>query len=129
MCGNGRRGEGIYVCQVGPGLSFLPPRVVLGRAAEYGIIRMRKTGGLRLWPKPVSGQVSQQACKHEMAFNSGLGWGKGENRKVRVDSEWQHDDIRTKPLPVTYFKRHRRALMNMGGNELARYSSLCLWIC
>ncbi|CAM9971554.1 unnamed protein product, partial [Sphacelaria rigidula] len=41
----------------------------------------------------------------------------GAVRIVHVDSEWQHADILTKPLPITLFKRHRRALTNIGDSE------------
>ena len=37
----------------------------------------------------------------------------GDSKIVHVASEWQHADVLAKALPVTLFKRHRAALMNL----------------
>ena len=41
----------------------------------------------------------------------------GAVRIEHVDSEGQCTDILTKTFPLTLFKRHRRALMNVGDKE------------
>ena len=52
----------------------------------------------------------------------------GDIRIVHVGSEWQHADVLTKALPVTLFKRHRAALMNLP-DETQTCKSFCLFVC
>lgn len=53
----------------------------------------------------------------------------GAARVVLVDSERQHADVLTQPRPLALFKRHRRALMNMGDKQQGKSLLLCLSIC
>ncbi|CAN0010261.1 unnamed protein product, partial [Sphacelaria rigidula] len=97
-------------------LSFLRPRVVLGRVEEYDIVLYEDNEGAKaLADNPLSSGRSKHIDVRWHFIRDLVRT--GAVKIVHVDSEWQHADILTKPLPFTLFNRHRRALMNTGDKE------------
>ena len=97
-------------------LSFLKPRLVFGREVEYDTVLYEDNEGAKaLAENPLSSGRSKH-IDVRWHFTRDL-VRSGAVKIEHVDSEWQCADILTKPLPLTLFKRHRRALMNVGGRK------------
>ena len=97
-------------------LSFLRPKVVLGREVDYDIVLFEDNEGAKaLADNPLSSGRSKHI---DVRWHFIRDLVRNEEVIVKhVDSEWQAADILTKPLPLSLFKRHRRVLMNLGENE------------
>ncbi|CAM9308868.1 unnamed protein product [Sphacelaria rigidula] len=90
--------------------------VVLGRQVEYDIVLYEDNEGAKaLADNPLSSGRSKHIDVRWHLIRDLVRT--GAVRIVHVDSEWQHADIFTKPLPYTLFNRHRRALMITGDSE------------
>ncbi|CAN0053474.1 unnamed protein product, partial [Sphacelaria rigidula] len=97
-------------------LSFLRPRVVLGRQVEYDIVLYEDNEGAKaLADNPLSSGRSKHIDVTWHFIRDLVRT--GAVRIVHVDLEWKHADIHTKPLSFTLFNRHRRALVNTGDRE------------
>ncbi|CAM9967793.1 unnamed protein product [Sphacelaria rigidula] len=96
--------------------SSLRPRVVLGRQVEYDIVLYEDNEGAKaLADKPFSSGHSKHIDVRWHFIRDLVRT--GAVKIIHVHSEWQHAGILTKPLRITLFKRHRRALMNIGDSE------------
>ena len=103
----------MYVREVG---SILKPRLVLGREVEYDIVLYEDNERAKaLAENPLSSGRSKHIDVRWHFLWDLVRF--GAVRIEHVDSEWQCAEILTKPLPLTLFERHRRALMNVGDKE------------
>ena len=97
-------------------LSFVGPKVVLGREVDDDIILFEDNEGAKaLADNPLSSGRGKHIDVRWYFIRDLVR--NGEVTVKHVDSEWQAADILTKPLPLSLFKRHRRVLMNLGDNE------------
>ncbi|CAM9241671.1 unnamed protein product, partial [Sphacelaria rigidula] len=86
-------------------LSFLRPKVVLGRQVEYDIVLYEDNEGAKaLADNPLSSGRSKHIDVRWHYIGDLVRT--GVLRIVHVDPEWQHADILTKPLQFTLFNRH-----------------------
>lgn len=88
-------------------------RVLLGQEEGYDIVLHEENEGAKAL---ADNPLSLGRSKHinvQWHFIRDL-VSVGAVRMVHVDSEWQRADTSPRPLPLALFKKHRRALINLG---------------